>query len=517
MSALSANSTLLPPAQSPLPLEIEPDASQGGCDGLCAMANVAADQAPVSAGAQRRWAARPLVERLQVVRAARHSMAAHCELLAESVSPELPRSRADTLVTEVLPLLEAMRFLERKAQTLLAARKLGRPGRPLWLAGVQAEVQRVPLGHVLVVGPANFPLFLPGTQVLQALVAGNAVTWKPGRGGRRVALLIAQTLRGAGLPRGVLQVTGEEIDDAHRALTQEPAPDKVVFTGSAAAGRSILHDLATTNTPAVMELSGADAVVVLPSADLALVAQAIAFGLRLNGGQVCMSPRRIIATADVLQRLEPLLHAALDSVPAVTVRPEVFQTVHDLTGEAVAQGATLVGTLNAAAQKPLLLRAVRPEMRVAQSDLFAPVISLVAAPSVLELASVVNACQFGLTAAIFGDPNAACTLGAELKVGTVLVNDLIAPTADPRVPFGGRGASGFGVTRGAEGLLEMTAARTLLVRRRIAARHYAPVGTRELPFFVSLIGALHGGSLADRWRALRKGFTAARQAGSART
>ncbi len=439
-------------------------------------------------------------------------MAAHAEAFAQMISPELPRSQADTLVTELLPLLDAMRFLERRAQRLLAPQRLGRRGRPMWLAGVQAEVHREPLGHVLIIGPANFPLFLPGVQTMQALVAGNAVTWKPGRGGHPVALLVAHALREAGLPRGVLHVTGEAIEDTQAALEQrEPRPDKVVFTGSGAAGRQIQQTLSQTSTPCIMELSGADAVVVLPSADLDLVADAVAFGLRLNGGQVCMSPRRVVATDDVLQKLAPLLRTALAQVPPVVVEPRTVAALQSAVAAATAQGARLWGSVAPAAQAPLLLEDVRPEMEIARMDVFAPVVSLLAASTPLAIAEVVNACPFGLTAAIFGEDRAARALGAQLKVGTVLVNDVIAPTADPRVPFGGRGQSGFGVTRGAGGLLEMTAMKTLLVRRKGARRHYAPVGRREYPLFLSFIGALHGGSVAVRWRSLRNGFTAARR------
>ncbi len=464
---------------------------------------------PVVEDAQRAWAAQSVANRLQVVRRARHWMAAHAAAFTEAISPELTRSPSDTLVTELLPLLEAMRFLERRAAGLLAPQKLGTSGRPLWLAGVQAEVQRVPLGHVLVIGPANFPLFLPGAQAMQALTAGNAVTWKPGAGGRRVALAFAQALREAGLPEGVLHITDESVEAAQQALAQ--APDKVIFTGGFESGRQVLRTLAETATPAVMELSGADAVVVLPSADLALLAEAIAFGLRLNGAEVCMSPRRVLGTAETLRILRPLLEEALATVPPVALKAGTATKLRTLVEEAVAQGAQVAGVVRPEAQTPLLVAKVRGEMAIAQSDVFAPVLSLMEAPSVLHLPELVNACPYGLTAAVFGEARAARALGGQLRVGTVLVNDLIAPTADPRVPFGGRGRSGFGVTRGAEGLLEMTATRTMLIRRKGLRQHYKPVGRREASIFTGVIGALHGGSLRERLRAVRALVAAARQ------
>ena len=481
--------------------------SASSCEHLCsALRSEAAE--PLLVEAQRRWAARPIAQRLEVIRAARHGMAAHAGAFAEAMSPALQRSGADTLVSELLPLLEAMRFLERRAQKILAPRHLGRTGRPLWLAGVQAEVQRTALGHVLVIGPANFPLFLPGVQALQALTAGNAVTWKPGAGGHRVALMVAYALRESGLPRGVLCVTDESVDAAQNALAQHP--DKVVFTGSASSGRSVLRHLAETATPAVMELSGADAAVVLPSADLPLAAKAIAFGLRLNGAEVCMSPRRLIATRGTLQALRPLLEAELANVAPTHLRERTATELKRLIDSAVANGAHLRGGFQPEVQRPLLLEDVQPAMAIARSDIFAPVLSLIEAPSVMHIPDMVNDCPYALTAAVFGTLREARAVGDQLRVGTVLINDLIAPTADPRVPFAGRGQSGFGATRGAEGLLEMTAIKTVLIRRKGSTRHYEPVGAREMPLFSGLIGALHGGSLGERWRAVQQVITAGR-------
>ncbi len=456
---------------------------------------------PVLSEAQARWAARPLAERLGVIRTARHGMATRTGEFTAAISPALARSAADTLVTELLPLLDAMRFLEREALRLLAPRRLGSSGRPLWLAGVQSEVQRVPLGHILVIGPANFPLFLAGAQTVGALVAGNAVTWKPGVGGERVARLVASALRAAGLPRGVLHITGESVQAAESALAQKP--DKVIFTGSLGTGKKVLRTLAETATPAVMELSGADAVVVLPSADLPLAAKAIAFGLRLNGGEVCMSPRRLVALPETLRKLEPLLETELAAVVPVSLNSRTAALLQTLAEEAKAAGATLRGEVNPEAQRPLLVENARPDMAIATSDVFAPVLSLLEAPSVLHMADIVNACPYALTAAIFGEVREARSLGEQLHVGTVLVNDLIAPTVDPRVPFGGRGRSGFGATRGAEGLLEMTAAKTVLVRRKGFARQYVLVGPRETHLFSGLIGFLHGATLQARLKALR--------------
>jgi len=234
---------------------------------------------------QRQWAARPVAERLSVLRRARRLLSGRAEALCASMPSELALTHADSMVAEILPLLEACRFLEREASRLLKVRRLGRRGLPFWLSGMDAEVHRVALGTVLVIGPGNYPLFLPGAQAMQALVAGNAVVWKPGLGGRRVAESFAEAMAEAGLPDGLLRVTEETVEAAEREIAA--GVDKVFFTGSAATGRVLLRRLADTLTPCVVELSGCDAVVVLPSADRERLVKALVFGMRFNGSATC--------------------------------------------------------------------------------------------------------------------------------------------------------------------------------------------------------------------------------------
>ena len=435
-------------------------------------------------------------------------MAAKAELFTRAISSTLVRTPADTLVTELLPLLDACRFLEDDAAEILQTRILGSNGRPQWLRGVEAEVRRDPLGHILVIGPSNFALFLPGVQVLQALAAGNSVTWKPGTGGGPVAQLVADALTEAGLPEGLLTVTDDTIDAAYVALAQ--SPDKVVFTGSAEAGKDILFKLAETATPAVMELSGVDAVIVLPSADLARAAKAIAFGLRLNGAAVCMSPRRLLALGDTMGALLPHLERELETIPAIALPQRTAAALETLLAQAVDRGATLRGTFDPTQQKPLLIASALPTMAITSADLFAPILSLITVSTVPKFPDVYAECPYALTVSIFGAEREALSLAAKLRAGAVLINDLIVPTADPRIPFGGRGASGYGVTRGAEGLLEMTAAKTVLIRGNRSMRHYLPTGPQHLPLFSGMIRATHGRTWMQRFKGLRQMIAAGR-------
>ena len=387
---------------------------------------------------------------------------------------------------------------------ILAPRHLGSEGLPFWLGGLETTVERVPFGVVLIIGPSNYPLFLPGVQVLQALVAGNAVIWKPGRGGARVAQEFAAAMHAAGLPEGLLRVTEESVEAGLREL--HSGADKVFFTGSAQAGREVLRIAAESATPVVAELSGCDVVIVLASADMDRVVAALKFGMRLNGSATCMAPRRLVLVGDGFDDLILSLRVEFSEMESIPV------SGHDrlcgLLEDARREGATVFGEAGER-MRPVLVINARSEMAIAQADVFAPVLTVLQVSSLAEIAQLDEVCPFGLTAAVFGKEAEAKRVGSELRVGTVMVNDLIVPTADPRVSFGGRRSSGYGVTRGREGLLEMTAVKTTAVRKSKSIKHYQETGAAHEAMFQGVVAMSHGASLRERWLGLKQTVRAA--------
>jgi acyl-CoA reductase-like NAD-dependent aldehyde dehydrogenase len=382
--------------------------------------------------AQASWALQPISARLGFLRELRHLIAAQATELASAAAAVSERPLAEKLASEVLPLADACRWLESRTARIFAPRRCGKKGRPFWMRGLSFEVRRQPFGVVLVIGPANYPLFLPAVQTLHALIAGNAVLLKPAPGTHRVASAFAELTHFAGLDRGLLAVLPTGVGSANAAIDQ--GVDKVVFTGSSENGRHLLGRLATHNTPAVMELSGEDAVLILEDADLELVIRALQFGRRWNGGDTCIAPRRLFVVEAIADEL--LARLSRDGVT-----PFLFERV------------------------PGELAAVRRA----------------------------NAARFALGVSIFSRnvPNARA-LAAHIKSGFVLINDLIVPTADPRMPFGGVKASGFGVTRGDEGLLEMTFPHVVAARHGKSRPHFDELGPEALQLFSSYIFTVHG-------------------------
>jgi acyl-CoA reductase-like NAD-dependent aldehyde dehydrogenase len=253
-----------------------------------------------------------------------------------------------------------------------------------------------------------------------------------------------------------------------------------------------------------MELSGCDACLVLEGADLDLVSRALAFGLRFKGSATCVAPRRVLGRAATLAALESKLALAAGTIPPRRVDPEMAARVKDLVDDAVAAGARVAaGRADGSESMPVIVVAnARAGMRLLTEDLFAPVISLVPATSDDDAVAATNANPYALGAAVFGPLDAARRIADRLEVGCVVINDVIVPTADPRLPFGGRRASGFGVTRGAEGLLEMTAVKTVSTRRGRMRQHLEPHEPGDNAIFLAYLRATHSGAWRVRAAAL---------------
>jgi acyl-CoA reductase-like NAD-dependent aldehyde dehydrogenase len=463
------------------------------------------EQADLARAAQPGWALRPLAERLAVVRRLRHLVARDAAAIADVLGASRGRLPAEVLAGEVLPLADACRFLERSASAILRPRRLRTIGRPLWLAGVRSEVRREPLGLVLVIGPGNYPLLLPGVQAVQALVAGNGVLIKPGEFGSVAATRIRELCVEAGLPPDLLQILPEEPCAAEAAIAS--GVDKVMLTGSAATGAKVLGLLASRLVPATMELSGCDAAFVRADADLELAARALRFGLAWNGGATCIAPRRVFVAEQVAGALERALVAAMEQLPASRGCARPAPRAAALVRDAVDRGARLVigGHPDDHGAAPTVLADARVEMPLLREDVLAPVLALVSVRDDEDALLAAAQCPYALGATVFGNERPARDFAARVCAGVVVINDVIVPTADPRLPFGGRKRSGFGLTRGAEGLLELTAAKVIIARRGTARWHLDGLRSSDEAIVHHYIRAVHAGTWRARlaaWRSL---------------
>ena len=213
--------------------------------------------------AQREWQVFSIRDRLTVVRKLRGLIANDPRALTDCCNRA---NVAETLAAEVLPVADACRFLEKTALSTLRSKRLSGRGRSVWLRGVSVELRRDPFGVVLIVAPSNYPLMLPGIQAIQALVAGNAVLWKPAARCSAAGHALRQMLVDAGLDGRLLAILPDTIESTQDAV--EAGVDKLVLTASVPTGRAIQPLLTDKLTPSTMELSGCDAMFVTPTADL---------------------------------------------------------------------------------------------------------------------------------------------------------------------------------------------------------------------------------------------------------
>jgi acyl-CoA reductase-like NAD-dependent aldehyde dehydrogenase len=321
----------------------------------------------------------------------------------------------------------------------------------------------------------------------------------------------------AGFDPQLVALLPESPEAARAAIAARP--DKVLFTGSVATGEKILAQLDPHRIPATMELSGCDAVIVRADADLNLAVKALVFGLRLNNGATCMAPRRVFVARSIATELEGRLARAFrtrgirgnEAQPFAPRDPSMLApaatgNLRPLLDDALAGGAHFVaGSIleNGSIVTPLVLAGLSPGARLLQEDVFAPVLAIVTVAGDEEALARANDSPFALAASIFTrDDAAARFLAARLNVGVVTINDLIIPTADARIPFGGRKRSGFGITRGAQGLLELTIPKVITVSRSSFRPAFEASQPGDARLFQAYLKLSHGRGLKSRWGAL---------------
>jgi len=413
---------------------------------------------------------------------------------------------AESLAAEVIPLVDACRFLERRAGKILATRRSSRRDRPAWLRGVSVSARREPLGTVLIIAAGNYPLLLAGVQTLQALVAGNAVLLKPAPGASRTAVQLQAALATAGLPPGLLTVLPAAPEMAQQAIEQ--GVDKVILTGSAETGIAVARSAAAQLTPCTMELSGCDAVFVLSDADADRAARCVAFGLGFSGSATCIAPRRVFVDRRVAAAFSSRLLALLRETPPLPVATSAAEEAERLINETVQQGGKLLAggirtcEVLSGMLRPVVLQVETADLPLMKADLMAPVLAIMEVEGEDDALRYNDCCPYALGASIFGGTASSTRFAERVPAGCITINDSIAPTADPRVAFGGWKRSGSGVTRGAEGLLEMTRIKAIVTRRSKILPHLLPRKSNLAALLSGYLRLAHGGGWKVRLRGL---------------
>ncbi len=386
--------------------------------------------------------------------------------MCEEVGEELGKPAFETLTAEILPLLSACRWTEKRARRVLRPRRVRGGG--IFQIGQQHRVVRAPLGDVAIIATWNYPIQLLGVQLIHAIAGGNRVWVKPSERTPRSQGLLLDLAQEAGLGDDRLSRVDASRGAGERLLTEHRF-DHVVFTGSTDVGRSIARTLSESLTPSTLELSGSDSAIVLADADVDLAARAVAFALRLNAGQTCMAPRRVLVERGVYERFVAGLAGALAEPRDETIaRPDELERSGALARDAVERhgGSWISG---ASGVPPFVVGWQKHETGPASGlvpglvsglvsgDHFGPAMAVVGVDCADEALAVHAGIPKKLATAVFTrDLKRADSLAPRLGSTVVIINDCVVPTGHPGLGIGGLGESGWGVSRGAEGLLAMT-------------------------------------------------------------
>ncbi|HUG55668.1 MAG TPA: aldehyde dehydrogenase family protein [Candidatus Limnocylindrales bacterium] len=335
---------------------------------------------------------------------------------------------------------------------------------PAELPNKWAMSMRHPIGVVAAITPWNFPFAIPTWKLMPALVLGNTVVFKPASYTPMLAVRLVEILEEAGLPKGVLNLVlgpGGEVGDA---LVTHPGVDLISFTGSSDIGARISEMAGRLLKRVSCELGGKNAIVVLDDADVDLSIDGIVWSAFGTSGQRCTAASRVIAHRGVASELVDKLvgrakklklgdglEASTDVGPVVS--DTQLQKVHSYIPIAEKEGATVAaggrvprdGALaKGYFHEPTVLVDVKPNMRVAQEEIFGPVTAVIEVASLDEAIKALNSTKYGLSCSIYTrSVNAAFRFMRDAETGIVYVN---AGTigAEIQLPFGGMKATGNG-------------------------------------------------------------------------
>ena len=340
-------------------------------------------------------------------------------------------------------------------------------------------ITREAIGVCGLITPWNWPLYQITAKVGPALAAGCTVVLKPSELSPFSALLFAQVMHDAGAPPGVFNLVNGEGPEVGAALAEHPDVDMISITGSTRAGVLVAQAAAVTVKRVAQELGGKSPNVILPDADLARAVPAGVAAAFRNVGQSCSAPTRMIVPRDRLADVERI---ACEAVARLVVGdPRSVQTTHgpvangaqfnrvqEMIGAGIAEGARLVcggpgrppGLERGFYVRPTIFSDVHSKMRIAQEEIFGPVLSIIPYDSVDEAVEIANDTIYGLGAHVQGrDLDAARAVAARIRAGQVHIN---YPAWNAHAPFGGYKRSGNGREYGLEGLEEYLETKAIL-------------------------------------------------------
>lgn len=381
--------------------------------------------------------------------------------MAEVISQEMGSPITfSNLAQSPAPWMLITAFIEAAKQTQWEERRSGSLGDVL--------VRRAPVGVVGAIVPWNVPQFVTITKLAPALLAGCSIVVKPSPETPLDGLFMAELLEQAGIPKGVVSVVpaGREVGEY---LVSHPGVDKIAFTGSTEAGRRIAAICGEQLKRVSLELGGKSAAIILDDADLAATVEGLKFSGLMNNGQACIAQTRILASRSRYDEVVEALAAGVGAMkvgdpsdPSTEIGPLVAQRQQERVEKYIAlgqeEGAKVATGGSGRPQgldrgwyvQPTVFANVDNSMRIAQEEIFGPVLSVIPYNDEADAIRIANDSPFGLAGSVWtADVDHGIDVGRRVRTGTFGVNQYMMDFA---APFGGFKNSGIGREFGKEGL-----------------------------------------------------------------
>lgn len=427
--------------------------------------------------AQAAWAVLPVEERCARLMRYRDALVERADELVDVVTQECGKPRQDALAHEVLLSVEHFTYYLKNAPKILAPRELG-----LHLfMHKKSVVHYVPRGVVGVIGTWNFPLVIPLTDALTALVTGSAAIVKPSDVTPLTMQKAKEIWDSTGLPEDLLIVVHGGGDVGQAMI--EGGIQKLCFTGGVETGKKVAAACGANLVPCVMELGGKAPLIACGDADVERTANAIVYGGFVNCGQVCISVERVYAHEkihdELVSRVRQLVGELRQGDPnggeVVDLGAIIFEKQIDVAekhiADAVSKGAEIVAGGKRRPGRgqffePTVLAKCDHSMSVMTQEIFGPIVPIQRVSSEDEAVRLANDSHLGLNAYVFTKDRAKGNRLAErIEAGSVLVNDVLTNYGVAEAPFGGIKQSGFGRIHGDDALRDMAEARHVLTSR----------------------------------------------------